>query len=86
MEDGAVVELVALLGAGVPLLGAFGEADEVGYGFGCVFLEEFDDDGAFGGLECGVGSGFGWHYVSSCWLLVRGKCIPQGLKPLLFAD
>jgi hypothetical protein len=46
VEDGAVVELGALLGAAVPLLGAFGEADEVGDGLGCVLLEELDDDGA----------------------------------------
>jgi hypothetical protein len=29
MEDGAVVQLVALLRAAVPLLGALGETDEV---------------------------------------------------------
>ncbi len=40
-----VVELGAFLGARVPLLGAFGEADEVGDGLGGVLLEELDDDG-----------------------------------------
>ena len=42
MEDGAVVELRALLAAAVPVLGAFGEADKVGDGLGCVFFEELD--------------------------------------------
>jgi hypothetical protein len=39
VEDGSVVELCTLLTAAVPLLGTFGEADEVGHGLGCVLLE-----------------------------------------------
>ena len=58
VEDGAVVELRALLAAAVPVFGAFGEADEVGDSDGRVFLEELADDGAFGGLEGGVGAWF----------------------------
>src|SRR5258708_546541 len=62
MEDGAVIELGTLLAAAVPLFGAFGEADEVGYGVGRVLFEELTDDGAFGGFECRVGSWLGWHF------------------------
>ncbi len=69
VEDGAVVELGALLAAAVPLLGAFGEADEVGDGLGCVLLEELADDGAFGGLEGCVGAWLSCHVV----LLVRSN-------------
>src|SRR5260370_21006140 len=47
MEDGAVVELGALFAAAGPVLCAFGEADEVGYGFGCVFLEDLADYRSF---------------------------------------
>jgi hypothetical protein len=47
VEDGAVVELRALFAAAVPLFGALGEADEVGYGFGCVFFEELADYRSF---------------------------------------
>ena len=62
MEDGSVVELGALLAAAVPLLGSLGEADEVGDGLGRVLLEELADDGAFRGLEGGIGAGLGWHF------------------------
>ena len=61
MKDGAVVELCALFAAAVPVLGTFGEADEVGYSLGCVFFEELTDDCSFGGFESGVGTGFRWH-------------------------
>ncbi len=47
VEDGAVVELRAFLAAAVPVFGAFGEADEVGYGDGCVLLEELADYRSF---------------------------------------
>jgi len=47
MEDGAVVELGAFLAAAVPLFGALSEADEVGYGLRCVFLEELADYRSF---------------------------------------
>ena len=77
VEDGAVVELGALLGARGPFLGAFGEADEVGHGFGSFLVEELDDDFAFSGIErCGVSSWLGWH----CNVLLTG-C---GLKPIGF--
>src|ERR1700729_3964638 len=68
MEDGSVVELCALLAAAVPLLGAFGEADEVGYGLGCVLLEEFADDGSFGGFEGCISS---WILCHFFFLLTR---------------
>ena len=59
VEDGSVEELVIGLdvGCGVgPLLGAFGEFDEVLDGDGGIGLEETDGDLAFGGGEDGVGS------------------------------
>ncbi len=51
VEDSSVVELVALLTGAAPFLCAFGEADEVGDGFGGVLLEEFADDCALIGLK-----------------------------------
>ena len=62
MEDGAVVELRAFFRAGVPLAGAFGEFDEVLDGERCILLEQFAYDGAFAGLEGGVGAGLGGHF------------------------
>jgi hypothetical protein len=46
VEDGSVVELVTRLAAALPVLAAFGEADEVCDGLGCVFFEELGDDRA----------------------------------------
>ena len=63
MEDGAVVELGAFLGAGVPLLGALGQADEVGDGFGGFGVEEAGFEGALGSFK----GGGGWH-ETPCWL------------------
>src|SRR5665213_2071130 len=48
VEDGAVVELVALLAAAGPFLCALGEGDEVGDRFRGFGVEELADDGAFG--------------------------------------
>jgi hypothetical protein len=55
VEGGAVVEglVVHLLeGFGIgPVFGAFGEADEVGYGDGCFFIEELAGEAAHGGID-----------------------------------
>ncbi len=60
VKDGAVVEFVALFGAGVPFLGAFGEADEILDGLGGLLFEETGFEGTLRGLEdCG-----GWHAFS----------------------
>ncbi len=72
MKDGSVVELRALLAAAVPLLGAFGEADEVGYRLGCILLEEFADDGSFRCFECCVGARVLCHLVLLLNKLVSG--------------
>src|SRR3984957_1827529 len=61
VEDGSVIELCAFFAAAVPLLGAFGQADEVGHGLGCVLLEQLADYRSFCGLECGVGAGLSGH-------------------------
>ena len=65
VEDAAVVEAVfAFLAADRvgPLALAFGEVGEVGYGFGRFFFEEAADDGAFTGIEYGVGTGLTGHW------------------------
>ena len=64
MEDGSVVELVALLAAALPRLGSLGEADEVRDGLGGVLLEELGDDGSFRGVEDCVGSWLSCHVFS----------------------
>src|SRR6185437_473176 len=56
VEDGAVIELGALLGAAVPVLGALGEADEVGDSIGRFLVEQLADDGAFAGFKYRVRS------------------------------
>ncbi len=61
VEGGAVVEglVVDLLeGVGVgPVLGAFGEADEVGDGDGGLFVVELAGEAAHGGVDDGGGAG-----------------------------
>src|ERR1700678_1755859 len=61
VKDGSVVKLRALLAAAVPLLGAFGEADEVCDSLVGVFFEQLADDRSFCGLECGVGAWLSGH-------------------------
>jgi hypothetical protein len=60
VKNGAVVEAIFALGVtgGMrPLALALGELDEVGDGFGSVFLKQAADDGAFGCIEDGVSTG-----------------------------
>jgi hypothetical protein len=61
MKGSAVVERLMmhlLEGLGVcPVLGAFGEADEIRYGDGGFFFEEFTGETAHGGVKDGGGAG-----------------------------
>ena len=61
VEGGAVVEgLVVHLLQGLrvgPVFGAFGEADEVGYGEGGLLVVEFAGEAAHGGVDDGGGAG-----------------------------
>src|SRR5262249_45901244 len=64
MEDGSVVEALFALFAcdGMfPLAVALSQVNEVGDSFGSVFVEQAADNGAFGGLEDGVGAGRTGH-------------------------
>ena len=59
MEDGAVVKPVfaLLVTDGMcPLALAFGEVDEVGYGFRGVLFKQAANDVALGSIENGVGT------------------------------
>ena len=54
--EGLVVHLLEGLGVG-PVFGAFGEADEVGYGDGSFFVVELAGEAAHGGVDDGSGAG-----------------------------
>src|ERR1700680_4672855 len=61
MKGGAVIEGLVmhfLQGLGVgPVLRAFGETDEVGYGDGCFFFVELASEASHGGVDDGGGAG-----------------------------
>ena len=79
--EGLVVHLLEGLGVG-PVLGAFGETDEVGYGDGSFFFVELAGEAAHGGVD--DGSGTGGDDAGLIWLVVlgaSGSCWEAELMP-----
>ena len=91
MKAEAIVKALAMLlgGAlvGAPILGALGQADEVGDGVGGLLVEGLagepahggvNDDGGAGGNRLGLGGGCGSRRVWKIWRCGRRRSLGEG--------